>query len=220
MQRVPEADLMLGVEQARAYALADFSEPHQQFIELFQQHFALAKPHSVLDLGCGTGDVTLRLARAYPDSMIYGVDGSDEMLFFAHQAIYAEMFHNQIKLIKGYLPDIELPLQRFDTIISNSLLHHLKEPQDLWHTVARYAAPGATIMSMDLLRPESISQVRDLVRQYALNEPPQLQQDFYNSLCAAYRKTEVEGQLQVCGLSGLKVEVVSDRHLLVYGTLS
>ena len=86
--------------------------------------------------------------------------------------------------------------------------------------MARYAAPGATIMSMDLLRPESTSQVRDLVRQYALNEPPQLQQDFYNSLCAAYRKTEVEGQLQVCGLSGLKVEVVSDRHLLVYGALS
>ena len=35
MERIPEPDLMSEQEQARAYAEADFSEPHENFVDLF-----------------------------------------------------------------------------------------------------------------------------------------------------------------------------------------
>ena len=50
--------------------------------------------------------------------------------------------------------------------------------------------------------------------------PPVLRNDFLNSLCAAYRPDEVARQLASAGLERLQVEVVSDRHLIVFGRLA
>jgi hypothetical protein len=70
---------------------------------------------------------------------------------------------------------------------------------------------------MDLLRPESIDTVRELVKQYASDASPLLQEDFYNSLLAAYRVEEIRQQLNTSGLHYLETEVVSDRHVIVWG---
>ncbi|MCP4716998.1 MAG: class I SAM-dependent methyltransferase, partial [Deltaproteobacteria bacterium] len=67
MQRIAEPELMLDKEQARAYAEADFDEPHSMFIDLFRERFRERECEGyVLDLGCGPGDITFRFARAYP----------------------------------------------------------------------------------------------------------------------------------------------------------
>ncbi len=39
MKRIPEPELMNSPEQARAYAEADFSEPHNMFVEKFAECF-------------------------------------------------------------------------------------------------------------------------------------------------------------------------------------
>ena len=49
------------------------------------------------------------------------------------------------------------------------------------------------------------------------SEHPVLQQDFFNSLLAAYSLEEVRAQLAEVGLSGLRAEIVSERHWLVWG---
>lgn len=87
----------------------------------------------------------------------------------------------------------------------------------LWQMVNQFAKPGAAIFVMDLMRPDSQEQAEAMRRQYAANEPEILQQDFFNSLLAAYTPEEVKAQLQKAGLGHLKVEAVSDRHLLVSG---
>ena len=67
MERQPEPDLMDEEEQARAYALADFEAPHENFVELFKQRFAGEDiTGDVLDLGCGPADVSIRFARHFP----------------------------------------------------------------------------------------------------------------------------------------------------------
>ena len=70
---------------------------------------------------------------------------------------------------------------------------------------------------MDLLRPSSRAEAQSLVEQYAADEPEVLRTDFFNSLLAAYRPTEVQLQLQSAGLGTLNLEVVSDRHFIVWG---
>jgi ubiquinone/menaquinone biosynthesis C-methylase UbiE len=220
MDRIPEPELMDDDAQARAYAAADFSEPHNHFVALFRESFPgleLAGP--VLDLGCGPADVTIRFARAYPRCRIDGVDGAPAMLRLGRDAVRRGGLDGRIRLIQGYLPDATLPLEAYDAVISNSLLHHLADPRVLWESVKRWGKPGAPVFVMDLRRPDTPEQVENLVRQYASGEPEVLRRDFENSLRAAYRPEEVMEQLRGADLAGLAVRVASDRHLVVAGRL-
>ena len=70
---------------------------------------------------------------------------------------------------------------------------------------------------MDLLRPNNEDKAKELVQQYAADDSPILQKDFYNSLLAAYNVEEIGQQLNAAGLGYLTTEIVSDRHVLVWG---
>ena len=219
MQRIPEPELMDDEAQARAYAEADFEAPHSYFIELFQQTFpGLNISGSVLDLGCGPADISLRFAKAYPECEVHGVDGAAAMLAFGDKAIGRARLQDRIRLVQGYLPGVSLPLQQYGTVICNSLLHHLADPMTLWQTVQEYAAPAAPVFIMDLMRPASTLQAQALMDEYASGEPEVLQHDFYRSLLAAYTPQEVQQQLSVLAMP-LSVSVVSDRHLIVAGRM-
>ena len=219
MKRIPELELMEDPEQALAYARADFSEPHQMFLDCLARHFPDLAPRRVLDLGCGPADITLRFGRAYPACELTGVDGAEAMLALGRQAVKCAGMEGRIKLVAGRLPGAPLPLQEFDTVISNSLLHHLADPMALWEAIKAHARPGAAVFVMDLLRPETRGRARNLVEENAGGEPEILKRDFFNSLLAAYRPQEIAAQLKRARIP-LKVEIVSDRHLAVSGSIS
>lgn len=219
MERIPEPELMDDPEQARAYANADFSEPHRAFIERFDQCFPRHRPRRVLDLGCGAADITIRFARAYPDCELTGVDGAPSMLALARATIARAGLEQRIRLEEARLPESALALDRFDTVISNSLLHHLRDPLTLWRSVAAFAAPNAAVFIMDLRRPDTREQASRLVNEYASAEPEVLRRDFLNSLLAAYRPEEVARQFAQAELSRFQAAAVGDRHLIVHGYL-
>ena len=219
IERIPEPELMDNPEQARAYAGADFSEPHQAFIERFAQCFPRHCPRRVLDLGCGAADITIRFARAHPGCDLTGVDGAPAMLALAQEAVTRAGLADRIQLREVRLPDKTLAQHAFDTVISNSLLHHLADPQVLWRTVVDCAEPGAAVFIMDLRRPDTREQAGCLVQEYSGNEPEVLRRDFFNSLLAAYRPEEIAVQLARINLSCLQVEAVGDRHVVVHGHL-
>ena len=220
MKRVPEPELMEGREQARAYAQADFEEPHSRFLSLMQETFPAGEVGPwVADLGCGSADISLRVAGAYPDCRVHGVDASRAMLDYGHQAIRGAGLEDRVQLHSGYLPGVTLSRPSYDTIISNSLLHHLPDPMILWREVRRLSHPGSGIFVMDLLRPGDPGRARELVRTCCGEEPEILRRDFYHSLLAAYRPDEVADQLREADLANMEVRIVSDRHLLVHGRM-
>ena len=219
MQRVPEPELMDDPAQALAYAGADFSEPHQAFVAHFRERFPDFHSGSVLDLGCGNADVSVRFCAAYPGVRLLGIDGAQAMLNLGLRAVEQAGMSACISLQKVYLPDSSLSRLRFDAVISNSLLHHLDDPVTLWQTVKAVAQVGAPILIMDLLRPSNLKEARKLVEAYAEDAPELLRRDFFNSLLAAYRPEEIRAQLQQAGLPPLQIEIVSDRHMLIWGSV-
>jgi len=219
MERIPEPELMDDPAQALAYARADFSEPHNHFINLIIQRFGASLCGTVLDLGCGPGDICRRFARRFPDCQIHAVDASATMLDLARTDTRGQSLEGRIAYFPGYLPGAPLPLKHYDILMSNSLLHHLENPASLWKSITDYGHSGSMVFVMDLLRPENRDQAGRLLREYAGNEPEVLQKDFLNSLLAAYRPDEVRKQLAQQGLNQLRIEVVSDRHFIVCGLL-
>jgi len=220
VERQPEPELMDGEAQARAYAEADFTEPHNHFIDRFRSTFP-DRPitGTILDLGCGPADITLRFAHAFPECRLEGVDGAPAMLARGNAAVRRAGLEERVRLRQGYLPGATLPQDHYDAVISNSLLHHLADPAVLWESIRNHARPGAAIFVMDLRRPTSRAAAQRLVARYAAEEPEILRHDFFHSLLAAYRPEEVATQLAAAGLERLTVETLSDRHLTVHGTL-
>ena len=220
MKRLLEAELMEDESQVKAYAEADFEVPHNDFIQ--QLKTFIDDPEfsgSALDLGCGPGDISCRFANAFPLSKVHALDGSESMLAYAKSALPPDLT-DRISFIKGLLPDVRLPQPSYEIIFSNSLLHHLPDPQTLWQTIKKYSRPGTRIIIMDLLRPATIKSAQMMVDNYAANEPEILQQDFYNSLLAAFSLKEINTQLAEADLSvDLHTQKISDRHVFITGVI-
>lgn len=221
MKRIPEPEeLMDDAAQALAYAEADFSEPNNLFIELFTaMHQGPFSGHA-LDLGCGPGDIPLAFIERYDTARMTAADGAESMLNLARTKIMDRPeLAERVQWICCYLPNSELHPAGYDAVISNSLLHHMADPLDLWRTIRQCAKPGAPVLVMDLARPAEPEAVDALVATHASDAPEVLRRDFRNSLFAAYTTDEVTEQLAVVGLGMLEVAMVSDRHLAVRGRL-
>ncbi|MEM7401947.1 MAG: class I SAM-dependent methyltransferase [Pseudomonadota bacterium] len=222
MDRILEPELMNDPEQVQAYSHADFGEAHQSIIENFAKIFPTIFSESgqsvnVLDLGCGSGDVTVRFAQRYTECHIDAIDGAAEMLKQAEKLISMHALSQRITLHLQQLPNCTIEKKMYQTIFSNSLLHHLYEPQHLWSTIKQYASADTAIYICDLFRPNSVQQAQQIVDQYANKEPEILRTDFFNSLLAAFTPNEVRNQLSIAEIKGLNIDIVSDRHMLIYG---
>ena len=218
IDRVPEPELMDTPAQVAAYVAADFSEPHQAVVTRFDARFPAFVGDTVLDLGCGSGDVTARFALAHPECRIVGVDAGPVMLAAARRHFAALGIADRIEILETHLPDPTIAEHGpFCAVISNSLLHHLADPLTMWRSVA-LARPGAAVLVQDLRRPEDEAALAALVAQHTVGADPVLVEDFTHSLRAAYTVAEIEAQLAATGLD-LAVEAVGDRHVVVSGFL-
>ncbi len=218
MDRVTEPELMVEDDQAEAYSEANFAESHQTAVTRFRDAFPGFEPRRILDLACGPADVTVRFARAYPNTEIVGLEGSPAMLALGVQRVAVEGLDEQIMFTHRVLPDDDITaLGAFDAVVSTSSLHHFHDPAALWNAMRAGAATNVCLFVQDLMRPESTDAAQALVDLYSPGEPDVLRRDFYNSLCAAFTPDEVRVQLAAAGLDALVVEAVSDRHLTVTG---
>ena len=163
LERVPECELMLGEEQADAYAAADLSELQQRMVSQFTARFGALDGGRLLDLGCGAADMTIRFAAAFTNVTALGVDGSPALLRQGESAVRSAGLERRVRLELRHLPDAALEQERFDVVIANSLLHHLADPATLWSTIARCAKPGAPVLVMDLRRPDTMDAAEQLV---------------------------------------------------------
>jgi cyclopropane fatty-acyl-phospholipid synthase-like methyltransferase len=218
MDRILEPELMDDPKQAEAYARADFERENQEFVDRFKEYFPEFSKGLVLDIGCGPADIPIRFAKRYPSCQIAGVDASAAMIQLGEQAVKNAGLADRITL--GCERYEEIAGARIvDAVISNSLLHHLPNPLQFWQKIRQLVKPGAPVLVMDLLRPDSPEVAQAIVDQYAANEPDILRRDFYNSLLAAFTEDEIGSQLARMNLTRLLIDIPDDRHWVVGGII-
>jgi len=222
MKRVPEPALMNDPRQAAAYAGRGLDNAYWLFMQLFHKYFPdLVPKEAILDLGCGPAAIPLRLAKHFRNCQIHCVDAAPQMLIQGEQAVQRERLEEQVHFFHGNLPDkLPLPQDRYEMVISNSLLHHLTDPMILWDAIRDYCLPGGAIFIVDLLRPTSEEKAQLLVDQYMPDAPPLLRQDMLRSLLAAYTIDEVKAQLkQANHTKNITLSMTTTFQFAAYGYL-
>ncbi|AEE47225.1 class I SAM-dependent methyltransferase [Cellulomonas fimi] len=103
----------------------------------------------VLDLGCGTGAVAVRVARTVPGAHVTGLDPDLPALRRAARA--ARRARVPLTLVRGYGQSLPLPDASVDRVVSSLALHHV--PADARAAtaaeIARVLRPGGTVTVLD-----------------------------------------------------------------------
>ena len=229
MQRVPEPELMDEVYQVKAYAAADFSDGDHALIADLADYLCSVNqiPHQgsmIIDIGCGPGNISEGLARYWPDSTVVGIDGSEAMLAVAkdrQQKASPDLKRLSYRCLNiSAMASSSFALaSNAHLIVSNSLIHHLHNPDQLWMAIKNLAAPGAVVFHRDLRRPSTSQQAAALQLKHLPHAPAVLIKDYLASLHAAFTVEEIRAQLVFEGLDHLKVVEIEDRYLQVSGRL-
>jgi trans-aconitate 2-methyltransferase len=105
------------------------------FFDLTAQIDAPA-PGTVVDLGCGSGELTLVLAERWPGARVHGVDSSAEMIARAPVA-------PNLGFSVGSAEDFDA--NGTDVLVSNAMLQWVPDHQDLLVRWSRQLAPGGRL---------------------------------------------------------------------------
>ena len=111
------------------------------------------KSKSMLDIGCGGGNFTLKMLQKIPDMDCTLIDLSQPMLNRAHERI-AAVTNGNITAIQANILEAELPAAQYDIVFAGSVLHHLRTDED-WETVFsnifKSLKPGGSFWISDLI---------------------------------------------------------------------
>jgi tRNA (cmo5U34)-methyltransferase len=108
---------------------------------------------SVLDVGCGAGNYTIKLLEKLPGLAATLVDLSQSMLDRASERVQAAGA-SVVHLIQGDIREIALPAGSFDIILAAAVLHHLRSDAEWQAVFARFHAllrPGGSVWVFDMI---------------------------------------------------------------------
>lgn len=109
----------------------------------------------VADLGCGTGDVSGRLAPLVRE--VVAVDREPTMLDALRRRLGD---HSNIRVVEGDLLDLPLESDSLDAAVLMLVLHHVPDPGPVLAEAARTLAPGGRLLVVDMVEHD-----RDVYRQ-------------------------------------------------------
>ena len=81
------------------------------------------KPKRILELGCGTGNLSELIVKTYPKSEKVLVDISEEVLSHCKNRLED---NNRIEYCRADINELDFPVDSFDLIVSSITIHHLK----------------------------------------------------------------------------------------------
>jgi ubiquinone/menaquinone biosynthesis C-methylase UbiE len=98
----------------------------------------------MLDVGCGTGELLMRLRAKYPDAFLAGLDPVAQMLEVASQKL-----SGREDLRVGYADSLPWPSASFDVVVSCNMFHYITHPIEALQEMARVIRPGGALVLTD-----------------------------------------------------------------------
>lgn len=110
----------------------------------------------VLDLGCGTGSLTVMIKQSHLMSDVYGLDADPQVLKLARSK--AKQANVKIAYEQGMAYQLPYPDAWFDRVVTSLVLHHLttEQKQQALNEVYRVLRPGGKFFILDFGKPRSL----------------------------------------------------------------
>jgi len=137
-QRNPQAQQMAD-ESMRRNLAAQANAIWPQERSLFER-YALPAQCRIADVGCGSGEITARLAAAYPQAQIVGVDILESSLAHAREQ-YAALAP-RVHFEQGDAFELALPDERFHLVVCRHMTQAVPEPEKVLAELRRICRPG------------------------------------------------------------------------------
>ncbi|NVM05080.1 MAG: methyltransferase domain-containing protein [Candidatus Helarchaeota archaeon] len=99
----------------------------------------------ILDIGCGTGRLTMEIAKKNPGGLVIGLDNSQDMIDKANFNLKNWGLKN-LKFIKANILQYE-PEVQFNAVYSNSALHWIENTRDLFVKIYNILLPEGRILA-------------------------------------------------------------------------
>lgn len=115
----------------------------------------IAPGHHVLDLGCGTGTLTILIEQQQPAAIVVGLDGDPYVLNIAH--VKTQQANTALSLVEGMAFQLPYADAAFDRVLSSLVFHHLttNNKQRTLHEVYRVLRPGGELYLLDFGAPHT-----------------------------------------------------------------
>jgi len=191
-----------------------------------KKNIFLGEKDLIVDLGCGPGNISEKLAIKWPNTAVVGIDGSKEMIL---RAEYNKSISNNKKKLKNLsyicsdIKDIKsnnfLLKKRISLLVSNSLIHHITNLEDFFNTIRSLSDNNTVNFHKDLKRPLDQMSALELKAQCSKKYNEILTNDYYASLKASYTFKELKNFTLENDLSSLDVFEEADNYLIVYGNV-
>lgn len=103
----------------------------------------------VLDLNTGPGYLPIELALASDSIEVIGIDPSPDMVRVAKANAKAENVGKRIRFAIGEPSDLPFPGRHFDLVVSVNMLHHWRDPVQVFEETYRVLRPGGEFWLYD-----------------------------------------------------------------------
>jgi trans-aconitate methyltransferase len=147
-------------EATNQWNTVSYDESHSFVFEYGENVVDLLEPEAgerILDLGCGTGHLSARIAKAGTD--VVGLDASEEMIRKARQThADCEFVHADARSFSFEKP--------FDAVFSNAALHWIPEQDAVLESISDELAPDGRFVA-ELGGVENVAAIISAVREIA-----------------------------------------------------
>jgi len=212
MQRTLEPELMDTEEEAASYDAMDNSASNAAVVELLVE---LGAHGRILDIGTGPGHIPLMVCERIAECTVVGIDLAKTMLRYAERHREASPYRDRLEFRLADAKSLEFEDASFDTVFSNTILHHIPDPRTFLAEARRVLKPGGVLLIRDLFRPETPERALELVDLHVADGTPDQRELFRASLHAAFTVEELRELADEVGLADASISVDSDRHVSI-----
>lgn len=124
---------------------------HEMLYNMFHYIPEEFKPKRILDLGCGTGNLTDQILKHYPEAEIDALDISEEILSESRKR-FSQV--SNIRYIHADFNGLHLPPGSYDLVMSSIAVHHIEDPEKavLYKEIYQALRPGGIFIFADQTR--------------------------------------------------------------------